>query len=491
VGKTTGFKEFERRPPAKRPVGERVGDYLELYQEWPPESVQEQGARCMDCGVPFCHQGCPLGNLIPEWNDLVYRGQWEVALHRLLATNNFPEFTGRICPAPCEVSCTLAINDDPVTIEFIEKAISDRGYEEGWIKPQLPPQRTGKKVAVVGSGPAGLACAQQLNRAGHLVTVYERDQLIGGLLRLGIPDFKLSKDLVQKRIDIMAAEGIEFVTGAFVGKNVPTDDLVGNFDAIALCSGSTFPRDLEVPGRNLDGIHYAMEYLPQQNYRGAGMPVHASGLNAAADPPPAITAEGKRVIIIGGGDTGADCLGTTHRQGAASVHQFELLPEPPEARAPDNPWPQWSRVLRLSPAHEEGGELDFAIETTQFTGSKGQVEQLHAHRLNWTPGENGRMKMEPIPDTDFTIDCDLVLLAMGFLHPEHDGPVRQLGLELDGRGNVKVDRFKRTSREGIFAAGDMARGQSLVVWAIAEGRAAAHGVDKYLMGRTTLPFVRT
>ena len=491
MGKTTGFKEFLRRPPAKRPVQERVGDYLEIYHEWPPERVQEQGARCMDCGVPFCHQGCPLGNLIPEWNDLAYQGRWEEALHRLLATNNFPEFTGRICPAPCEVSCTLAINDDPVTIEFIEKAIADRGYAEGWIKPMPPAQRTGKKVAIVGSGPAGLACAQQLNRAGHQVSVYERDQLIGGLLRLGIPDFKLDKELVQRRIEIMAEEGVEFFTGAYVGKNIATDDLVRDFDAIVLCGGSTHPRDLAVPGRELDGIHFAMEYLPQQNYRSAGMTPVAAGFKAGDGFPPLITAEGKRVIIIGGGDTGADCLGTAHRQGAASVHQFELLPEPPEERARDNPWPQWSRILRLSPAHEEGGERDYAIETTRFSGSHGRVEQLHARRLDWKRGEGGRMQMEPIADTEFSIDCDLVLLAMGFLHPEHDGPVSQLGLALDSRGNIQVDRFKQSSHAGIFAAGDMVRGQSLVVWAIAEGRAAAHGVDRYLMGQSTLPYVRT
>ena len=490
MGNTTGFKEFPRRPPGKRPVQERVGDYLELYQEWPPERVQEQGARCMDCGVPFCHQGCPLGNLIPEWNDLVYQGRWEEALHRLLATNNFPEFTGRICPAPCEVSCTLAINDDPVTIEFIEKAIADRGYAEGWIKPVSPAQRTGKKVAVVGSGPAGLACAQQLNRAGHQVSVYERDQLIGGLLRLGIPDFKLDKELVQRRIEIMTEEGVEFFTGAYIGKNIATDDLVRDFDAIVLCGGSTQPRDLAVPGRELDGIHFAMEYLPQQNYRNAGMTPVAAGFKAGDDPPSPITAEGKRVIIIGGGDTGADCLGTAHRQGAISVHQFELLPEPPEERAFDNPWPQWSRILRLSPAHEEGGERDYAIETTRFSGSNGRVEQLHARRLDWKQNEDGRMQMEPIASTEFSIDCDLVLLAMGFLHPEHDGPVSQLELALDSHGNVKVDRFKQSSRAGIFAAGDMVRGQSLVVWAIAEGRAAAHGVDRYLMGRSNLPYVR-
>ena len=482
MGKTTGFIEFERGLPSRRPVQDRIHDYLEVYEKWPLEQVQQQGARCMDCGVPFCHQGCPLGNLIPEWNDLVYRGRWEDALHRLLATNNFPEFTGRICPAPCEVSCTLAINDDPVTIEFIEKAISERGFAEGWIKPEPPSSRTGKSVAVVGSGPAGLAAAQQLNRAGHRVTVYERDPLIGGLLRLGIPDFKLPKPLVQRRVDIMAEEGIQFVTDAHVGHNLPVQDLLDKYDALCLCGGSTVSRDLPVPGRDLDGVYFAMEYLPQQNLRGEGLCV---------DPETSITAQGKRVIILGGGDTGADCLGTAHRQGALSVQQFELLPEPPLDRAEDNPWPQWSRVLHPSAAHEEGGESDYAISTTAFSGGDGRVQALHAARLDWATDENGRMTMEPRPGAEFTVECDLVLLAMGFLHPDHDGPVGQLGLELDGRGNVKVDRMKMTSRPGVFAAGDMARGQSLVVWAIAEGRAAAHGIDKFLMGRTTLPYVRT
>ena len=482
MGKITGFKEYERHLPPKRPVEERVQDWLEIYEKWPIENVQMQGARCMDCGVPFCHVGCPLGNLIPEWNDLVYRDRWQDALHRLSATNNFPEFTGRICPAPCEVSCTLAINADPVSIEMIEKSIADRGFKEGWITPQPPAQRTGKHVAVVGSGPAGLACAQQLNRAGHSVTVYERDPLIGGLLRLGIPEFKLPKAMIQRRVDLLAQEGIQFVTGAHIGRNVPVSDLLTQFDSIALCGGATFPRDLSVPGRDLAGIHFAMDYLPQQNLALEGLPTPPAQL---------ISAHGRRVIIIGGGDTGADCLGTAHRQGAASVHQFEILPEPPLQRSPDNPWPQWSRILRLSPAHEEGGERDYAISTSHFTGDSGHVQQLHAVRLQWGKDAQGRPATEPIPGTEFTIDCDLVLLAMGFLHPEHAGMLHDFGLTLDPRGNVKVDRGKQTSVPGIFAAGDMARGQSLVVWAIAEGRAAAHGIDKYLMGSTTLPWVKT
>ena len=431
----------------------------------------------MDCAVPFCHMGCPLGNVIPEFNHQVYLNNWERALEVLLSTNNFPEFTGRICPAPCEASCVLSINADPVTIEYIEKEISDRGFEQGWIKPTPPETRTGKTVAVVGSGPSGLAAAQQLNRAGHTVTVLERADYIGGLLMLGIPDFKLEKSIVRRRVELMAAEGIEFRTGVNVGVNYPAEQLLQEYDAVCLTGGSTQARDLDVPGRELDGVHFAMEYLPQQNRTLAGETVNDQ-----------ISAEGRRVIILGGGDTGADCLGTAHRQGAEIVHQFELLPEPPETRADDNPWPQWPMILRTSGAHEEGGIRDYNILTKSLTGENGQVSKLHAVRVDWTKGENGRFQMSEVPGSEFSVDADLVLLAMGFLHPEHGGMLEQLGVELDARGNVKVDESKMTSVPGVFAGGDMVRGQSLVVWAIAEGRDVARGIDHYLSsGVTHLP----
>ncbi len=432
----------------------------------------------MDCAVPFCHLGCPLGNVIPEFNHQVYLGNWQQALDILLSTNNFPEFTGRICPAPCEASCVLSINADPVTIEYIEKEIADRGFEQGWIKPEPPAQRTGKKVAVVGSGPAGLAAAQQLNRAGHWVTVLERDDHIGGLLMLGIPDFKLDKEVVRRRVNLMAEEGITFRPGVNVGVNYPVEELLADFDAVCLTGGSTQARDLPVPGRELDGIHFAMEYLPQQNRLLAGQKI---------DQADRITAEGKRVVILGGGDTGADCLGTAHRQGAEIVKQFELLAEPPEQRPPNNPWPQWPNILRSSAAHEEGGIRDYNILTKAFSGSNGHVEELQAVRVHWTTGEDGRPKMEEIPGSEFVVETDLVLLAMGFLHPEHDGMLSQLGVELDGRGNVQVDRNRMTSITGVFAGGDMVRDQSLVVWTIAEGREVARGVDQHLMGRSKLP----
>ena len=482
MGKTTGFKEYGRGTPKRRPVRERVKDYGEFYVRWPEKSIREQGARCMNCAVPFCHTGCPLGNIIPDWNDLVYRGRWKEALAALHATNNFPEFTGRICPAPCEASCVLAINQDPVTIEYIEKAIADRGFEEGWIKPEPPGHRTGKNVAVVGSGPAGLACAQQLNRSGHWVTVFERDDYIGGLLTLGIPDFKLDKAVVARRVDLMAEEGIEFKTGANVGVNVSINELSEKFDAICLAGGSTQARELDVPGRELDGIHLAMDYLPQQNKINAGERVDASDR---------ITAEGKRVVILGGGDTGADCLGTAHRQGAEVVYQYEILPQPPTSRNPSNPWPQWPIILMSSAAHEEGGLRDYSIMTKSFSGTDGHVQKLHGMRLEWgTPGSNGRPSMNEVPGSEFEIEADLVLLAMGFLHPEHGAMIKDLEVELDARGNVKVGVDRMSSIPGVFAAGDMARGQSLVVWAIAEGRPpheAAHHMDRYLMGVTSLP----
>ena len=471
--------ESSREPPQRRPVSERKGDYQEIYRRWPESEAREQGSRCMDCAVPFCHMGCPLGNVIPEFNHQVYLGEWQSALRVLLSTNNFPEFTGRICPAPCEASCVLSINSDPVTIEYIEKEIADRGFDEGWIKPEPPEHRTGKKVAVVGSGPAGLAAAQQLNRAGHWVTVLERADYIGGLLTLGIPDFKLDKEVVRRRVNLMAEEGVTFCTGVNVGVNYAAQELLANFDAVCLTCGATKARDLLVPGRELDGIHLAMDYLSQQNRLLAGEYI---------EPDKRITAEGKRVVILGGGDTGADCLGTAHRQGAEIVYQLELLSEPPLTRRPDNPWPLWPTILRTSAAHEEGGIRDYDALTKAFSGSAGRVERLHAVRVEWSQaGSNGRPSMKEIPDSDFTVETDLVLLAMGFLHPEHDGALAQLAVELDQRGNIKVDRNRMTSVPGVFAGGDAVRGQSLVVWAIAEGRDLARSADLYLMGHTNLP----
>jgi glutamate synthase (NADPH/NADH) small chain len=478
MGKITGFLEIEREIPARRPVAERLKDWRELEGKLAEDKLQAQGARCMDCGIPFCHKGCPLGNIIPDWNDLVYRGRWKPAIDRLHSTNNFPEFTGRVCPAPCEEACVLNINNDPVTIKLIEKQIVDHAWKEGWIVPQIPPRRTGKKVAVVGSGPAGLACAQQLARAGHLVTVFERADRIGGLLRYGIPDFKMEKHLIDRRMKQMEAEGVIFRPSTNVGVDYPVDKLRKEFDAIALCGGATHPRDLPVPGRELKGIHFAMEFLPQQNKLVAGDSV----LNQ-------ITATGKRVVILGGGDTGSDCLGTSNRQGAISVHQFELLPQPPESRTNGvAPWPYWPMILRTSSSHEEGVVRDYSINTKRFSGdAHGNVKQLHAVRLEWAKDANGRMTMQEIPGSDFEIDCELVLLALGFLGPEKPGLLTDLGVELDERGNVKVGKHYMTSVPGVFSSGDMRRGQSLVVWAIWEGRECARGVDAYLMGTTDLP----
>ncbi len=433
----------------------------------------------MACGVPFCHTGCPLGNLIPEWNHLVYTGNWRKALDALHATNNFPEFTGRICPAPCEASCVLAINELPVTIEYIEKEIVERGFAEGWINPQPPETRTGFDVAIVGSGPAGLAAAQQLNRAGHLVTVFERDDYIGGLLTLGIPEFKLEKRIVQRRIDLLHEEGIRFRTGVNVGVDISADSLRDSFDVLLLTGGATLARELPIPGRDLDGVHLAMEYLTQQNKLLAGEEFPAGKR---------ITAEGKNVVILGGGDTGADCLGTAHRQGAKQVHQFELLPRPPDERAWDNPWPEWPLVMRTSGAHEEGGIRDYSILTKRFSGNGKKVERLHAVRLEWSsPNGAVRPSMQEIPGSEFEMDVDLVLLALGFVSPEPHGMLAELGVDLDPRGNVAVDRNMQTSVPGVFAAGDMIRGASLVVWAIAQGRDAASSIDRHLMGSTHLP----
>jgi len=470
MGKITGFLEYQREVPARRPIAERVNDFQEVYQGFPEQKLRLQGARCMDCGVPFCHTGCPLSNIIPDWNDLVYRDRWKEAIRVLHATNNFPEFTGRICPAPCEAACVLGINNPPVTIKSIEQAIIEHAFREGWIHPEPPSRRTGKRVAVVGSGPAGLAAAQQLNRAGHWVTVFEKADRIGGLLRYGIPDFKLEKRILERRLEQMAREGIVFKTRKHIGHDVPVEDLGGEFDAILLAGGAESPRDLNVPGRELGGIHFAMEYLPQQNRQVAG--------EAVADQ---ILAAGKRVVIIGGGDTGADCLGTAHRQKPASVHQFEIMPMPPLERSPNTPWPLWPLQLRTESAHEEGGIREWAVATTRFSGDKdGCVKRLHAIRVGPPP------KFEPIPGTDFTLEADLVLIAMGFLGPVKQGMIEALGVKLDARGNVETDANHMTSVPGVFAAGDMRRGQSLVVWAISEGRKAARGIDKYLMGETRL-----
>jgi len=478
MGKVTGFIEFKRDKQPYRPVAERLRDWRQVLLPWPTDKLARQGARCMDCGIPFCHQGCPLGNLIPDWNDLVYRDRWREAIDRLHATNNFPEFTGTLCPAPCEGSCVLGINDDPVTIKAIELAIVDRAFAEGWIRPEPPTARTGKTVAVVGSGPAGLAAAQQLARAGHRVTVLERDDRIGGLLRYGIPEFKMEKRALDRRLAQMRAEGVTFVTGAHVGVTVPVQDVRRDFDALLLSGGACAPRDLPLPGRELRGIHFAMEYLILQNRRCEGDDVPDERF---------ISGEGKGVVIIGGGDTGADCLGTVHRQGARSVHQLEILPRPPDARAPDNPWPQWPNVYRVSSAHEEGGERVYSVSTRRFVGDEGgRVRALEVVGVEMAR-ENGRLVFKERPDTVREIPCELVLLAMGFVGPERPGLLEGLGVKLTDRGNVWRDAAWMTSVPGVFTAGDMQRGQSLIVWAIAEGRSAARGIDLYLMGKSDLP----
>jgi glutamate synthase (NADPH) small chain len=466
MGKTTGFLEHSRELAPRRPVTERINDWFEIYLDLPEEKLRAQGARCMDCGVPFCQTGCPVNNHIPDWNDLVYRGNWREAVRQLHATNNFPEFTGRLCPAPCEASCVLGINQPPVTIKQNEKNIVERGFGEGWITPEPPKIRSGKKVAIVGSGPSGLAAAQQLCRAGHSVVVYEKADRIGGLLRYGIPEFKMEKWVLDRRLEQMMAEGVRFVTSAEVGKNVDVEELRSEFDAIVLAGGAEQPRDLKVPGRELKGIHFAMEFLPQQNRRCQG---------DAIPPEIEILATGKRVIIIGGGDTGADCLGTCHRQKPISVHQFEIMPKPPLERSSSTPWPLWPMQLRTEGAHEEGGIRDWSISTTHFTGSPdGTVQQLHGIRVGPPP------KFEPMPGTGFTIDADLVLIAMGFSGPVRNGLLEQLGVALDQRGNVATDANYMSSVPGVFAAGDIRRGQSLIVWAISEGRKAATAVDSYL-----------
>jgi glutamate synthase (NADPH) small chain len=505
MGKPTGFVEYPRKLPARRPVPVRLRDWHEVYEPFPEDEAVRQGARCMDCGIPFCHEGCPLGNLIPEWNDLIYRGDWPEALERLHATNNFPEFTGRLCPAPCEGACVLGINAEPVTIERIEYEIAERGWGEGWVTPQVPTVRTGKSVAVVGSGPAGLACAQQLARAGHGVVVFERAERPGGLLRYGIPEFKMEKSVLDRRLAQLRAEGVEFRCATAVGSSsdtgaapldppepgqrrglgsasapevrvVPGALLAAEFDAVVLAGGATLPRDLPVEGRQLTGVHLAMDYLKPSNL------VREGAFETAP-----VTARGKQVVIIGGGDTGADCLGTVHRQGAASVHQLEIMPCPPDIRTEDNPWPTWPLIVRTSSAHEEGGERLYTVTTTRFVDDgTGAVRALAGHRVELGT-EGGRPVFEPVAGSEFELPCQLVLLAMGFVGVERRGVVEELGLELDPRGSVACDGNWQTNRDRVFVCGDMTRGQSLIVWAIAEGRSCASSVDRWIMGDTALP----
>jgi len=473
MGKISGFMEIERIQEAALPVAERVRNYREFILTLKQDEAARQGARCMDCGIPFCQSGCPVHNVIPDWNDLVYRHQWRQALQVLHATNNFPEFTGRVCPAPCEAACTLNINADPVGIKSIEHFIIDRGWEEGWVVPQPPLARTGKRVAVVGSGPAGMACAQQLARAGHDVVLFEKNDRVGGLLRYGIPDFKLEKSHIDRRVEQMRAEGVAFRLGAHVGSAaLPAGALLDEFDAVALTAGSEEPRDLAVPGRELDGVHFAMDFLPLQNRRVAGDPEV-----------PSLTAHGKHVVVIGGGDTGSDCVGTSNRQGAASIVQFELLAQPPQQENKPLVWPYWPMKLRTSSSHEEGCQRDWAVQTKAFTGDGGAVKALWACRVEWKDG-----KLHEVPGSEFELEADLVLLAMGYLHPVHEGMLRELGVRYDARGNVGADTESyQTSVPKVFAAGDTRRGQSLIVWAIREGRQCARAIDEFLTGSSALP----
>jgi glutamate synthase (NADPH/NADH) small chain len=482
MGKPTGFLEIERHDRSYDPPTDRLKHYKEFVRPLAAADVSQQASRCMDCGIPFCHQGCPVNNQIPDFNNLVYRDQWKAALENLQSTNNFPEFTGRICPAPCEASCTLNIPDTPVTIKTIECEIVDRGWREGWIAPAPSPRGTGKRVAIVGSGPAGLACAQQLARAGHAATVFEKNDRVGGLLRYGIPDFKMEKHLIDRRIKQMEGEGVIFRTNFEVGVTVSVQRLLDDYDVLVMAGGAENPRDLPIPGRELDGVHFAMEFLTQQNKRNAGDPENVAAPNGT------LSAKGKHVIVIGGGDTGSDCIGTSNRHGAASVTQLEIMPRPPEKENKQLSWPDWPLKLRTSSSHEEGCEREFAVSTRRFVGENGKVTAIECARLEWAPDENGRMQMREVPGSEFQLKADLVLLAMGFVGPRQEALLQQGGVELDPRGNVKANVVDyRTSAPNIFSCGDMRRGQSLVVWAIREGRQAARAVDEYLMGSTKLP----
>jgi glutamate synthase (NADPH/NADH) small chain len=482
MGKPTGFLEIEREDRHYEKPAVRVHTWQEFTHPLPEPTLRAQAARCMDCGIPFCHEGCPVNNIIPDWNNLVYRDQWKNALTVLHSTNNFPEFTGRICPAPCEAACTLNIDDNPVTIKTIECAIVDRGWDEGWIVPMVPAKKTGRRVAVVGSGPSGMACAQQLARAGHLVTLFEKNDRIGGLLRYGIPDFKMEKHLIDRRIEQMSAEGVEFRPSTEIGATISVQQVLGDFDAVAMTGGAEWARDLEVLGRELNGIHYAMEFLPQQNKRNAGDD------EPKAAPGGTITAKDKHVVVIGGGDTGSDCIGTSTRQGAASITQLEILPKPPDHENKALTWPDWPLKLRTSSSQEEGCERDWAVLTKAARGSNGKIEALECVRVEWAQGPDGRWSMQEMPGSEFELKADLVLLAMGFLGPRRSGMVEQSGVALDPRGNVQANTLDyKTSVSKVFSAGDMRRGQSLVVWAIREGRQCARAVDEFLMGKTTLP----
>ncbi|HSH29256.1 MAG TPA: glutamate synthase subunit beta [Thiohalobacter sp.] len=482
MGKPTGFMEYPRVDRSYEPAEQRLKHYHEFVIPLSEDELKHQGARCMDCGIPFCHQGCPVNNIIPDWNDLVYHGDWQRASEVLHSTNNFPEFTGRICPAPCQEACTLNLEDEPVTIKSIECAIVDKAFEQGWIQPQPPASKTGKRVAVVGSGPAGMACAQQLARAGHDVVLFEKADRIGGLLRYGIPDFKMDKPIIDRRMDQMAAEGVEFRPNTHVGVDIPAGQLLDEFDAVALTGGAEQPRDLPVPGRDLEGVHFAMEFLPQQNRRVAGdtVPEHL-----------AISATGKHVIVIGGGDTGSDCIGTSNRQGAKSVTQLEIMPRPPEKEDKGLTWPEWPHKLRTSSSHDEGCKRMWSVTTRELIGDNGRVHTIRCAKVDWSRDEQGRWQMSEVPGSEFDLKADLVLLAMGFTQPVHQGMLDELGVEYDARGNVKGetegDQAYHTSLDKVFAAGDMRRGQSLVVWAIREGRQCARAIDEYLMGTSDLP----